>query len=115
MALEDEIEALRSQGQQLRKRSLLARMRAIVERDRVLAYKRLFLDPDGELSADAMAVIADLGRVARVGIVDGPQMSDTELRTMAGRRAMVLHILARLDLSGEKMKRLATVIRENRE
>ncbi len=75
------------------------------------AYHRLFVGEDGQIRPDAMRVIADIVRVAGIGTIV-PNQSDAELREREGRRMIGLHILARIDLSGEQMRQLAQQERE---
>lgn len=75
------------------------------------AYHRLFVGEDGQLTRDAMLVIGDIVRVGGIGTVV-PNQSDQQLREREGRRAMALHVLARIDLSGEQMRQLAQQERE---
>lgn len=75
------------------------------------AYHRLFVGEDGQLRPDAMLVIADIVRVAGLGAIV-PNQSDAQLREREGRRMIGLHILARIDLSGEQMRQLAQQERE---
>lgn len=76
------------------------------------AYRRLFTDGNGALTADAVEVIADLTRVARSGIADDRTMSDADLRDYSARRTVLLHILSRMDLNGARLAQLAAQVRE---
>lgn len=115
MAIDHELTGLATLQEKREQRTFvrLMRLRVLSGQFRTLrAYRDLFLDEDGELKPDAVQVIADLAGVARLGIADRAVMSDAELREYAGRRAIVLHMLARLDQSGVKMRDLARKMRE---
>ncbi|MFD1034148.1 hypothetical protein ACFQ15_05735 [Sphingomonas hankookensis] len=75
------------------------------------AYHRLFVGEDGQLRPDALLVIGDIVRVAGIGTIV-PNQSGAQLREREGRRMLGLHILARIDLSGEQMRELAQKERE---
>ena len=111
MALDHEIEAMAAQAERdarKLKRRLLGR------RSVAMAYRRLFLDPvAGDIKPEAIEVIADFSSVALLGVADIPAMPDDQLRDRAGRRALALHILARIDLDGSALRDLASKLREN--
>lgn len=113
MALDDLVNSLAATAEARRKHRLAERARAVFQRRTILAYRRLLLDDDGDFRPDALKVLGDLSAVAKMGIADADALTEAELRTRAGRRSLVLHIFARLDLSGEKLRKLAKSIREN--
>lgn len=91
---------------------LARRIRIVDEWDKVRAYRKLFLGEDGQLKPEAVKVLADIGAVARIGMVERPGASDAELREFAGRRQLALHVLGRMDQSGVRMRDLAAKLRE---
>ena len=117
MALDHEIDAMaadvaaRAQGQSKLARAA-RRARLILRHRTISSYRALFVDKDGRFTPDAVRVIADLGRVARLGMADVPAASDAALRDHAGRRAIALHILSRCDPSGAALSELSRKIRE---
>lgn len=116
MALDHEVLSLAARADAIERASLADRARHKMRRIRdhriISAYRRLFVEADGTLKPDAVDVIADLSAVARLGIVDGPTMSDAEMREAAGRRTMALHLIARMDLDGSRLAKLAAQLRE---
>lgn len=110
MALDAEILSIATQAE---KRGLLERVRAIRDANTIRAYRRLLLDGNGDLKPEALAVIEDLSRVAQLGRVVPAQVSDAHMREINGRRMLALHFIERIDLSGEKLRRLATKLRES--
>ncbi len=115
MALDHEIDVLgarQDMAQQAMMRRAARRMKLIVLFNTVRAYRALFLDEQGEIRPEAVTVIGDLATKGRLGVVDDPGSSDGALREYAGRRAIVLHLLARLDLSGMRLRDLARKMRE---
>lgn len=94
--MSDDIAATRAAGYETEGAALARRKRSLAERIKVrAAYRRLFTK-DGQLTGDAQLVLADLARTARLG-KHNPLASNDELRERAAQRAIVLHILARLD------------------
>lgn len=85
-----------------------AAARMVLQARTVRAYRKLFLK-DGELTRDAVLVLADLGRAAGMGKVLANGTSE-ELNFREGRRAIVLHLFARLD--AQTLDKLAQRIRE---
>jgi hypothetical protein len=77
----------------------------------IRAYRALFLDGDA-FKPEAVLVLADLGRVAKLGFADLPSADDVQLRDRAGKRAIALHILSRCDPSAAALTELAKRIRE---
>lgn len=73
------------------------------------AYRRLLLDERGVLTSDAALVLADLAKAAGLGKVR-PGASAEELNFREGRRAVLLHIFARIDRAN--LERLARRMRE---
>lgn len=119
MAADLEIEALASAVDRVRIRAeqrtllnLFARRRAVDRHNIIHAYRRLFLDESGELSAVAIEVIADISEVAQLGRFDPGTVSDSEMRERNGRRALALHILSQIDLDGSRLRKLAKTMRE---
>lgn len=115
MALEHEFIALdghqRVADERLTRRALrLAQLGA--QFATVRAYRAVFLDEHGELTPDAVRVIADIASEAGIGFATSPAISDTELRELAGRRTLALHVLTRLDKAGVKMRDIARKMRE---
>lgn len=109
---ERELELLspRRQGLAERTRQLLA---AVFEVKTLRAYKAVFLDKDGALTPDGERVLADMAKAAGIGKVRRDATGD-ELQFREGRRAVLLHVLARLD--GANLARAArrlTKIQEN--
>lgn len=95
-----------------RQKSVTARAQAmariILRAKTVRAYRRLFLK-DGQLSPEAVLVLADLSRAAGMGkAVSGA--NGEELNFREGRRTMMLHLFARLD--AQSLEKLAQRIRE---
>lgn len=87
---------------QRRRPSVTERIRALAgalfEAKTLRAYRRLFLVPNGEtLSADGAIVLADLARAAGLGKVLRGQPTAFDLAEREGRRAELLHVLAKLD------------------
>lgn len=113
MAADAEIDALATLADQRRRAGMLKQMRRIREFNILSAYRRLFLDADGNLTPDAVTVLADVSKVGRLGFADTSVLSDAELRERGGRRAMALHIYGRLDLDGTRLRELAHRLREN--
>ncbi len=74
----------------------------------IRAYRKVFLR-DGQLTPEAAIVLQDLGLAAGMGKVR-PGASAEELNFREGRRAIVLHLFARLD--AQTLDRLAQLIRE---
>ena len=115
MALDHEVDALgvmQETAEQRRMRRYARRMRLLFEFSTVRAYRALLLDETGALRPEAVRVLADIGAKARLGVVDDPTLSDGALREFAGRRAIALHVLARADQSGVKLRDLARKLRE---
>jgi hypothetical protein len=110
--LDQEIMALDARLQAERAHRLRARLALIFERNTVLAYRRLFLGPDGELTPDAVRVLGDLAARALIGVSDAAATSGADLRDRAGKRSIVLHLMRRLDQSGVRLKELALKLRE---
>jgi hypothetical protein len=110
VALDAEILAVAAQAE---KRSIQQRIRAIRDANTIRAYRALLLDADGELKPAALTVIEDLSRVAQLGRVVPAQVSDAHVREINGRRMIALHFIERIDLSGEKLRRLSTKLRES--
>ncbi|QNQ09253.1 Bbp19 family protein [Sphingomonas alpina] len=112
MAVEHEIDALASRAEQQQLRRIYERAKRLSLFRTIAAYRTLFLDEHGAVRPDAVAVIADFSRVAKLGVVDASGVGDAELRERSGRRAIALHILGRLDLDGSKLRDLASKLRE---
>jgi hypothetical protein len=116
VALEHEFLALEAQAERTRQQTIGARLkhvaRLVRERGTVRAYRSLFLDGEGNPTPDAVTVIADFAGVGRLGFVDLATATEAEMRDRAGRRALALHILGRLDLDGTKLRDLTRKIRE---
>lgn len=115
MASDVEIDALALETR-ARDRSKLQRARKLalyVFHSRIIrAYRATFLNAGGDFKPEAVLVLADLGRVARLGYADLPPADDTVLRDRAGKRAIALHILSRCDPSAAALTDLAKKIRE---
>lgn len=107
-----EIEALAARADQIRRRSLYERLRHVWRRRTILAYRKLFLGEDGNVTADGALVIADFSRAARLGNAEVTAATDAEMRERNGRRAIALHIIARLDLDGTRLRDLGRKLRE---
>ncbi len=75
------------------------------------SYRALFLDADGNLKPEAVDVIADMSAVATIGVADQAGTSEAVLRDRAGRRTMTLHVIARMDLDGSRLRDLAGKLR----
>jgi hypothetical protein len=73
------------------------------------AYRRVFLR-DGELTPDAMLVLEDLAGAAGLGKAFGYGAGADELNAREGKRALLLHLFARL--GRHKLQRLAQRMRE---
>ena len=117
MALEHDIEAMALHAEaRARERSLPARIarriRLVLKAKTIQAYRAVFVGGDGRVTPQAARVIADLGGVARLGLAPPPDTPDAVLRDRAGRQAIVLHLLARLDLDGAALHDLNKKIRE---
>lgn len=110
--LADEIEMLATSADALanRRSALIARIKR--KFGAIRAYRTVFLDEDGTVSAAGAKVLADIGAVGRLGYVDPPAATDAILRERVGRRALALHIISRLDLGGEQLRTLAHQLRE---
>lgn len=108
MAPDREVELLARKQGTLRERA--RRKLTLVAKARTMrAYRRLFLDADGELTHAAALVLADLAAAAQLGVVR-PGADAAELNFREGRRAMVLHLFARFDRAN--LERLARKMRE---
>lgn len=112
MALEHEIEALAAQAEQKRRNRVLALLKWRWRRRVVLAYRKIFVGPDGNLTPDAIVVLADIGNTARLGVADPVAASDGALRERVGRRSLALHIIARMDLDGAALREVSNKLRE---
>lgn len=112
MAADLEIDAMASRAEQVQQRVLAERWRRVRQRETIMAYRRLFLDGDGNLKPDAVAVIADFSAVAQLGRAVPPHATEGEMRSHEGRRAIALHILGRMDLDGSRLRDLARKLRE---
>lgn len=112
MALEHEIDALAAQAGAKRRQRILALIKWRWRRRVVLAYRKLFVGEDGQLTPEAVIVMADIGNTARLGVVDLAAASDAELRERAGRRSLALHIIGRMDLDGSALRDLSKKLRE---
>lgn len=79
--------------------------------DTLRAYRRTFLDPEtGELHHDARLVLEDLATAAGLGKAFGYGGGIEELNAREGKRALLLHLFARL--GRQKLRRLAQKMRE---
>lgn len=110
MALEHEIDLLVAQTEAQAKARSGAQRRKLVafwsRRARtVAAFQRVFVR-NGTLSDDAILVLDDLARLARMGFADLAGESEAELRERAAMRRMLLHLLARCDLTGEGLRKI---------
>ena len=113
MALEHEVQALSARAERGLAERVRIAMQMAFERRTVDAYRACFLDPNtGELTAHARTVVADLAKLAGVGVTF-PLATDAELRTKEGQRSVVLHLLARFALNDAKFARLSRQLREN--
>jgi hypothetical protein len=111
MALEHELEALAARADAEGHRRWMRKLRLLTRRNAILAYRRLLLDEHGQVMPDAAQVIADLAAVARLGMADPLAITDGELRQRAGRREIVLHLIARMDLDGSRLRQLSKQLR----
>lgn len=95
-----------------RRRSIAGRTKAaaalLLRARTVRAYRKVFLR-DGKLTPEAAIVLHDLGLAAGMGKAV-PGGTAEELNFREGRRAVVLHLFARLD--AQTLDRLAQLIRE---
>jgi hypothetical protein len=83
----------------------------IAKADTLRAYRRLFLDPrTGELKPDAVKVLADLGHAAGLGKAYGYGADAAQLNAREGKRALLLHLFARLGRG--KLHRIAQRMRD---
>lgn len=112
MAADLEIEAFAARADDARTRTLAERWKRVAKRNAIMAYRRLFLDAEGNMKPDAVAVIADIAALAQLGRVLPPYATEGELRAFEGRRSMALHILGRMDLDGSRLRDLAKKMRE---
>lgn len=94
-------------------RSLIGRQRKRDERSVRDAYRRLFFEDDGvTMKQDGVVVLEDLARVAKIGKAR-PFGSDADLRAYEGMRTILMHIIARFELSGRvDAERLSNQVRE---
>jgi hypothetical protein len=115
VAFDTEIDGLALE-RSARERSRLQRARKLAlylfQSRTIRSYRAVFLDPAGGFRPEAVLVLADLGRVAKMGFADLPSVDDAQLRDRAGKRAIALHILSRCDASGAALNDLAKKIRE---
>lgn len=88
------------------------RDRLIRRSNTVTAYRRLFLTDAGELKPEAARVLGDIARVAGLGAALPDTTTDAALRQREGMRSIALHVLARIDLDGSKLRDLSQQIRE---
>lgn len=65
------------------------------------AYRQLFFDQEGALREAAQIVLDDMAREAAIGLVS-PSLDYAELAAKEGKRRLLLHIFARLELSPER-------------
>lgn len=84
-------------------------MRLVLRSEKVRAYRKVFLDAEGELTAPGKLVVSDLAAVAGIGRVR-PNATGEELQFREGARSVLLHLFARLD-----PKALRTLARQMRE
>lgn len=113
MSFEHELTALEVEAKAEAAARARGRLRLIGRQNRMLAYRALFIGADGELKAEAIDVIADLAAVARLGFADDASMTDAQLRDRAARRAIVLHLISRIDLNGNQLAKIRQQIRDN--
>ena len=107
MAADREVDMLAAQARRPLSK-LQAKARLLLQARTVRAYRSVFLS-NGKLSADGALVLADLTRASGLGKVR-PGASGEELNFREGRRAMLLHMFAKLD--ADTLERLASRIRE---
>lgn len=98
---------------EIRERKAPAWLRALGKDRLIRAYRNVFLDADGNLTPDGVAVIADLSGVTRLGMVPARGATDAELRERTAAQGVVLHMIERMDLSGRKLRELAVELRES--
>lgn len=109
MAVEHEFSAMEARTATTRR---AMRDRFLRQSNVVQAYRRLFLNDDGDLKPEAARVLADMARVAGLGTVLPATASDAALREREGKRGLALHVIARIDLDGNKLRELSRQIRE---
>lgn len=113
MAVEHELQMLASDGE-FRKEALQDRIkRKLSRRNVLLAHQRLFFEPDGTLKQDARLVLNDWAAAARIGHSALPA-SDAELRGREGLRTLFLHIIARLDMDGDELRKISRELKDVR-
>jgi hypothetical protein len=114
VAAEQFLTGLTAEAEARRRRNLIDYLRALRDRETILAYRRAFTDEAGLVTPAGTAMIADLMAVTRTGEIDNAKLSNDELRYLAGMRAVLIHIMQRLDLNGAKLRHLASRLKENR-
>lgn len=116
MALDTAFESLAARADADARRSIAVRLakraKALWSFRIIGSYRKLFLDTNGQLTPAAVDFIADVSAVAVLGVADQPGTSDSILRDRAGRRAIALHIIGRMDLDGTRLRALAQQLRE---
>lgn len=65
------------------------------------AYRQLFFDQQGALREAAQIVLDDMAREAAIGLAS-PSLDHSELAAKEGKRRLLLHLFARLELSPER-------------
>lgn len=106
MALEAEIQALglRFQSRRERWRMVLAKLIGR-EKQRVRAYQACLLGEDGEFSPAAVALLADLARVAGMQR-NARRRTAEEAQYDEGARMVVLHLLGSVQVNRVRLQRL---------
>jgi len=110
VSLEHEIAAIELRAREARK-GLIDRL--VKRRNRIAAYRALFVGEDGVIRPEAVPVLADLAATARIGFADDATMTNDQLRDRAAKRAIVLHLFACIDLDGHQLADLGRKIRDH--
>ena len=83
-----------------------------VYRRKVRAYRRVLMNEDGQISEAGKIVLADLARIAGLGVAR-PNRTTEQIHFDEGQRRIVLHMIAHLHLDSDRMARMADRVREN--
>lgn len=115
MALDHEIDALAARAKTRRAKLLRQIERLMASRAKIAAFRACFLDEHGEMTRAGRIVLAELGMMAKMGVIDDARLSEAEIRTRAGARGLVLMLIDMLDLDETKLTKLATGLRALKE
>lgn len=110
-ALAREAEALAAKAGQPGLARLAARAKMKLYRRKVAAYQACFCDEQGDVTEAGRQVLADLARIAGLGVAK-PFRPAEQVQFDEGARRVALHLIEHLNLNDSTMARLARRLRE---